>query len=212
MSYDLCCTPRVEQLRLFMRAQAASLPQDDLAATIFTGLRALLSMDPITQSMKITPVHGGHLGIDVSLQDNEFKVDVSCFEHTKMHQNFYCDDMENKPGAEDYVFTCDHATHHLYELMLCELAYQVKARIDSDTRLRLKTKARAKIQQMPRAIHLSTNTSYDIPYISWTSVEPCNKAHEAIRVALHSEKCTADRKWDEKLLHRHEQSKCSRTL
>jgi hypothetical protein len=53
---------------------------------------------------------------------------------------------------------------------------------------------------MPRAIKIETNITKSILYISWTSVEPCNKAHEKVRVILHSERCTGIKDWENQLL------------
>jgi hypothetical protein len=141
-----CNTRKEEQPRLFTKTKPTALPKNGFAAIIITGLRAILALDPITASLKITPVRDDGLGIDVNYQEGEFKIADCCFEHTETHKTIYCEDSDNKPQDPGYVFTCDHAIHSLYNLMLNDLKDAYLGRLGSSKARHLSSMAHAKIQ------------------------------------------------------------------
>ncbi|KAF1962905.1 hypothetical protein CC80DRAFT_530799 [Byssothecium circinans] len=191
-SFKLCLTPTEECNRIIQHAREVSLATKDVfAQNILWTLKALLHLLPLSSKLPAMPpivaVEANNVGIIV-YHDTKFKIVRKWFTHEGAHEATYCDE-EKDQDSPDNLFTCDHAVLWLWDTMLATLQQMGHIDLNVKEEGSLKAKARAKLQQMPRAITFET---YDIRMhviVRWWSMEAHLNAHRLVKATLHSPDC-----------------------
>jgi hypothetical protein len=186
--YDLCRTPGEEILHRFKFAKIIAVPKTSFAEHVSHMLTCLLQSFEATKSMKISFVEGARLRIDAGCFGSTWRIHDRWLTHAGAHETAYC---EEPPSDDQQPFTCDHTVLEVYDIMLSQLAADGEHSRIAAKQSWLKSMARARLSQMPRAVICNTTDRKHQLQVRWESVASHQHRDKPVKVVLHASSCNA---------------------
>ena len=199
--HDLCRTPSEELLHRFRSANAIEVPKTTFATHIDWMLRSLLKASPETKEMKLNFVDGRSLQIDAGFFDDTWRVHDKWLTYDGAHGDTFCDETD---GEHSKVFACDHAVLQLWDTMIAQLKSAGKHPRISTAEPWLKSMARGRLSQMPRAIECVQCVHKETLRVYWTSVDSHHHKDKEVNITLHREDCAGSPKKTQQRPERYE--------
>lgn len=186
--YDLCRTPGEELLYRFKYAKTVSIPSHSFAMHVDKMLRYLLECSPAMKGMEVTFVDGESLQIDAGFFGSTWRVHNKWLTYDRAHEHAYCDELASD---DQKAFVCDHVVLQLWDIMISQLMASGDHASVAEEEGWLKSMARARLSQMPRAVECSTTARRGELHVHWESVDSHRNKDKEIQIVLHVEGCTA---------------------
>jgi hypothetical protein len=162
-------------------------------------ISALLKIDPLLSDIELVVVDSGHLAPSIQYDNKQFKIDRRWLTYNGIHQLDPCNSPTPDNNTDANLFTCDHAARLVWDSLLAAATTQGKLELNIP---RLRNRAHAIIQQMPRNICYTANEANNEIIVSWKSMEAHMYSTKPMRVTLHWQGCPANIVWaDEKIYH-----------
>ncbi|KAF2829630.1 hypothetical protein CC86DRAFT_435472, partial [Ophiobolus disseminans] len=187
--YDLCRTPGEDLLHRFRSAKKASIPDHSFPKHVHKMLTCLLQSDEATKNMKISFVDGAQLRIDAGFFGGTWRIHNKWMTHEGAHESAFC---EERASDHQYPFACDHAVLQMYDIMLSQLTAAAEHPRVAAKEAYLKSRARARLSQMPRWIRCDTTVQKHGLQVLWESVDSHQNRNKPVKIVLHVDNCTVN--------------------
>jgi hypothetical protein len=188
--YDLCRTPGEEVLHRFKFAKTVDVPSHTFAVHISTMLKCLLQSSAHTKDMGVSFVDGEMLNIDTGLFASTWRFHNRWLTYDGAHRDVYCED---SAAGNEHSFVCDHVVLQLWDIMIGQLMASGDYPSIAEHEGYLKSMARARLSQMPRAVKCCKTSSAGELRVTWESNDSHMNKDKPVRVTLHSDSCMVER-------------------